>query len=94
MPFGYLEFSRAIRGKPCPRARAPLAAASRPMPGSGSDSLPGPVLFKPDLMGMGYNGSYPLRHPDPKRISATVQTKPLQPFGWVWTDLSLPERYK
>ena len=28
MPFGYLEFSRAIRGKPCPHAGAPAAAAS------------------------------------------------------------------
>ena len=28
VPFGYLEFSRAIRGKPCPRAPQPPAAAT------------------------------------------------------------------
>ena len=58
MPFGYLEFSCAIRGKPCPHARAAAGA------GSGSGSLPGPVLFEPGITGMGYRGSYPLRHPD------------------------------
>ena len=57
MPFGYLEFSCAIRGKPCPRRRS--------WAGSGSGSLPGPVLFEPGLTGMGYRRSYPLRHPDP-----------------------------
>ena len=43
---------------------------------SGSGSLPGPVLFEPDLTGMGYSGSYPLRHPDPNRLSATADRKP------------------
>ena len=33
-------------------------------PGSGSGSLPGLVLFEPDLTGICYSGSYSLRHPD------------------------------
>ena len=119
VPFGYLEFSRAIRGETMP-IRAPEAAAGRCRSragsgsGLGSGSLPGSVLFEPDLTGMDYRGSYPLRHPDPncpaqllsanrreqlggcylKRTVATVQIEPLQPFGWVRTDLPLPERYK
>jgi len=55
VPFGYLEFSRAIRGKSRPRARA----AAGPGSGSGSGSLPGPVLFEPGLTGMGYRETYP-----------------------------------
>ena len=55
MPFGYLEFSRAIRGKPCPHVRARVAGCGgRPAgaaSGSGSGSLPGPVLFEPGLTG-------------------------------------------
>ena len=66
MPFGYLEFSRAIGREPCPLMRAPplAAAAGRPVPGlgsgpvlisgSGSGSLPGLVLFESGLTGMGY----------------------------------------
>ena len=50
-----------------PARAPPLAVAGRPAPdlGSGSGSLPGPVLFEPGLTGMGYRVSYPLRHPDP-----------------------------
>ena len=103
------------------RARAPpaaAAAAGRPAPGRAPVWVPyGPILFEPGPTGMGYCGSYPLRHPDPnrpaqllsanrreqlggccgcclKRTVATVQTEPLQPFGWVRTLLPLPERYK
>ena len=52
------------------RARAAAGGGGgRPAPvpglGSGSGSLPGLVLFEPGLTGMGYRGSYPLRHPDP-----------------------------
>ena len=64
MPFGCLEFSRAIRGN---------HARTR----SGSGSLPGPVLFEPGLTGMGY----PLRHPDPNRISETADRKPPRTVG-------------
>ena len=74
VPFWYLEFSRAIRRKLCPRARA-AAGAGRPALGSGSGSLPGQVLFEPGLTGMGYSGSYSLCHPDPNRISATTDRK-------------------
>ena len=49
--------------------------------GSGSGSLPGPVLFEPGLMGMGYSGSYPLRYPDPNRLSATADRKPPRTVG-------------
>ena len=53
MPFGYLEFSRAIRGEPYPHMRV---RRGRPVlvPNSGSGSLPGPVLFESGLTGMGY----------------------------------------
>ena len=94
VPFGYLEFSRAIREKPCPRAPPAVWRRSRSLsPGSGSDSLPGLVLFEPGLTGMGYSGSRPLHYPDLRngwqetaanrleRSVATVQTDPLQPFG-------------
>ena len=66
VPFGYLEFSHAIRGKPCPHARED-SGTDACSPGSGSGSLPGPVLFEPGLMGMGYSGSCPLRYPDPHK---------------------------
>ena len=59
VPFGYLEFSRAIRGKPCPRA-SPLAAAGRAWA-----RVRVRVLFEPGLTGIDYHKSYPLRHPDP-----------------------------
>ena len=49
MPFGYLEFSRAIGRKPCPRAPALV---------SGQIRIPGPVLFEPGLTGMS-NGYQP-----------------------------------
>ena len=80
MPFGYLEFLCAIGRKPCPHMRARAAAGGAGAgPGSGlalgSGSLPGPVLFEPGLMGIGYSGSHPLRHPDPNRISATTDRK-------------------
>ena len=63
MPFGYLEFSRAIGRKPCPHMRTrspPLAAAAggRPVqvPGSGSGSGsgpgPGPGLGSGSLPGL------------------------------------------
>ena len=113
MPFGYLEFSRAIWGKPYPLAGR---RRCRVRVGSGSGSLPDPVLFEPGLTVMGYRGSYPLRHPDLncpaqrqsanrheqlcgccgcclKRTVATVQTEPLQLFGWVRTIIPLAERY-
>ena len=84
MPFGYLEFSRAIGRIPCPhmRTHAPALAAAAGRPGSspgpglgsGSGSLPGPVLFETGLTGMDYRGSYLLRHLDPnpkaQRLSA------------------------
>ena len=64
MPFGYLEFSRAIGREPCPhmRTRAAAGGGGRPAPalGSGSGpslgsgSLPGLVLFESGLTGMGY----------------------------------------
>ena len=87
MPFGYLEFSRAIRGKSWPHVRARRRWRQQPAgagagPGSGSGSLPGPVLFEPGLTGMGYRGSYPLRHPDPNRPpSAMAVSKPLRTVG-------------
>ena len=37
-----------------------------PGSGPGSGSLPGPVLFEPGLTGIGYSGSQPLCHPNPK----------------------------
>ena len=53
VPFGYLEFSHTIGRKSCPHMRAAVAAAaSQPVPGSGSGpgldsgSLPGLVLFE------------------------------------------------
>ena len=52
VPFGYLEFSRAIGRKPCPHMRTSAPPAPVPVPGSGS--LPGLVLFEPGLTGMGY----------------------------------------
>ena len=52
VPLGYLEFSRAIRGKPCPHMRTPAGAGAER--GLGSGSLPGPVLLEPGLIGMGY----------------------------------------
>ena len=68
----------------------------RPAPVPGSGSLLGLVLFEP---GMGYRGSYLLRCEQLgscylKRTVATVQTEPLQPFGWVRILLPLPELYK
>ena len=63
MPFGYLEFSRAIGRKPYPHMRTrapPLAPGLGPGSGSGSGlgegagSLPGLVLFKLGLTSMGY----------------------------------------
>ena len=68
VPFGYLEFSRAIGREPCPIMCARTAAGGggggRPVPGRararardsgpGSGSLPGLVLFEPGLTGMGY----------------------------------------
>ena len=65
VPFGYLEFSRAIGRIPCPHMRThapPLAVAasagarpgSGPGPGLGAGALPVPVLFDPGLTGMGY----------------------------------------
>ena len=53
--------------------------------GSGSGSLPYPVLFEPDLTGMGYSGSYPLRHPDPNRVSATANRKPQRTESAQWS---------
>jgi len=47
-----------------------------PAPGSGLGSLLDPVLFEPNLTGMDYSGSYPLRHSDPNRLSATAGFTP------------------
>ena len=53
MPFGYLEFSRAIGREPCPLMRAPPAGRCRCRAGlgsgSGSGSLPGLILFESGL---------------------------------------------
>ena len=51
MPFGYLEFLRAIRGKPCIHMRAAAGGGRRGGPDPGSGSLPGSVLFEPGLTG-------------------------------------------
>ena len=48
-------------------ARAAAGGGGRLAPGTGSGSLPDPVLFELGLSGMGYSGSHPLRHLDPKR---------------------------
>ena len=82
MPFGYLEFSRAIGRKPCARADAggpPAGSGTGTGTGSGpgSGSLPGLVLFESGLTGMGCEHTRsairtapppdPLRYPDPNR---------------------------
>ena len=63
MPFGYLEFSRAIGRKPCSHMRTYAGAGAGPGTGSGTGSgsglglgagsLPSLVLFELGLMGMG-----------------------------------------
>ena len=66
VPFGYLEFSRAIGRKPCPHARfaggagwpagAGASAGSGSGPGLGLVRVPYPVRFNaiPGLTGVGY----------------------------------------
>ena len=67
MPFGYLEFSRAIGRKPCARGR----------PGSGSGSLPGPVLFERGLTSMGY-----AKHTHSAIRIRTAPPAAVGPVGW------------
>ena len=82
VPFVYLEFSRRLGGNHAPaRAPPPLAAA-----GSGSGSLPGPVLFESGLTDLGYSdrthsaiGPATADRKSPQAVT-TVQTEPLQPF--------------
>ena len=88
MPFGYLEFSRAIGREPCPimRARAAAGGGGRPAPAPGSGpgpglglglgSLPGLVLFESGLKGMGRTRSDPLRYPirSPTGVCERIQT--------------------
>jgi len=55
VPFGYLEFSRAIRGN---HAHTCARRCWRWQPagaGPGSGSLPSPILFEQGLTGMGYS---------------------------------------
>ena len=88
MPFGYLEFSRTIRGKPCPHARAAAAAAAGrgagAEPSSGSGSLPGPVLFELGLTGMGYHGLYRIQ----TRINAMAVSKPSRTVGRLLSEMN------
>ena len=108
MPFGYLEFSRAIGREPCPIMRARAAAGGggggRPVPVPGS--LPGLVLFESGLKGMG-------RYPNQTRSAVRFRTdlptgvrpvgrpmvanlldcQRLQPFVWVRTCWPLLECY-
>ena len=89
MPFGYLEFSRAIGRELCPHMRAcarapPLAATaaaagpgagSGPGPGPGSGSLPGLVLFESGLRV--WVASIPLRYPNRTRSATRTGPAPL-----------------
>jgi len=73
MPFGYLEFSRAISGKPCSHARAPaLMVRVR---------VPYPIWFFLNRVSRSaanrYNGFCDFCL---EQSVATVQTEPLQPF--------------
>ena len=77
MPFGYLEFSRAIGRELCPhmhaRAAAGCGGGSRPAgtgAGPGPGSLPGLVLFESDLTGMGCE--HTRSTPDPNRPPTAV----------------------
>ena len=79
MPFGYLEFSRAIGRELCPHVRARAAAGGGGRPagsgsGSGLGSLPGLVLFESGLQ----LDSQQLQLLG--RTIVTVQTEPLQLF--------------
>ena len=56
-------------------------AGARPGSGSGPSSLPGLVLFEPGLTGMGYRGSYPLRHPDPNRPAQRLSANCREELG-------------
>ena len=91
-------------------ARAPplATAAPTPVPGTGSGSLPGLVLFEPGLTGMGYGvPAIRIRTAPPtvvckrlrrlKRTVATVRSELLRTVatvGWVRTILPLSEHYK
>ena len=68
VPFEYLEFSRAIRGKPCARRRWRRRWRPAVRPGPGRGALPDPVLFEPGLTGMGYA--------DPTRSAIRFRTAP------------------
>jgi len=87
--FGYLEFSRAFGGKPCPRAATPPvypgAGARARSPGPGCE--PGPVLFGPDTRMLKGHESWMQIHPLPESWSAinrteicSIHTKSSHPF--------------
>ena len=79
-PFGYLKLSRAIRGTPCLRARAPPPPARS---GDGARGLvrawawarvqPGPVLFEPGYTGLVLQRVSTRPAPLPSRYAATVR---------------------
>jgi len=75
VPFGYLEFSRAIGRKPCPHARVAAGGGRRPTGAGLSFGFPTrSSSFWTGSHGYGLRGAYPLRHLDPncpaQRLSA------------------------
>ena len=107
VPFGYLEFSRAIRGKHfAGRSRAGFGLPTR----SGSFwNGNGVQRIAPALPSRSDRNSATADRKPPRTVErflsetnrcngsdrtiVTVQTEPLQPFGQERTDLPLPERY-
>ena len=94
MPFGYLEFSRAIGRDLCPCMRARRRWRRRPAGrrlglglglglGSGSGSLPGLVLFESGLRV--WVASIPLRYPNRTRSAILIRTDlPTDPLQVCW----------